>query len=179
MAITKHTLFLNLSHLSDDKIQKMDNALHTLETFPKFGILWFSGLQQAQQTEELKLGFNRGYTHRFDMYFLTEIHRDNYLPDENHQVVVQQLIDLGLNVETICSMDVDALLSSTDAKQLIENFIKKHQCSLERLATLLETSNTNIEANKDLATTATKYLSQNLNEEVRGFWELIDSNIKL
>lgn len=159
MAITRHSLFLNLSGISELDITKMNQTLTSLMKSPELGIIDFSGLKKAHDTQETKEGLNRGYTHSFTMVFITAAHRDNYLPHPIHLAAIEQLQQLGIKTSNVCSLDVDANLSASEAQRLIKQFQDKHKIGIKDIVGLLSNRDEIARATKEIATTISEYIS--------------------
>ncbi len=80
----------------------------------------------------MKAGRNRGYTHFFEMFFLTVANRDYYLPHSEHMSVVGKMIDLGFSAasEDFCAIDSDATFTPGIEKIFLRIFEERHKITV-------------------------------------------------
>jgi hypothetical protein len=169
---------MNLTGLSESTIGKMNTIIADLENTPQLGILYFSGIQAAHTTTETKRNLNKQCTHSFEMIFITAIHRDIYLEHPLHLLAVQSLVAMGLDIEKICVVDVDARLFVTEAQRYIATFLEKHNIGLKELLGSFNTQELTTTAIADIAKTTTNYIALLAHDDKeQTFWTSLQQSI--
>lgn len=127
MPIISHTVALNLSEKSPEKISAIFELIGTIATDPQHGIYSYEYGRIDNTSAEVAANFNRDMTHVFTMLFLTQAQRDNYLPHKKHQAIGKKLKEFGIAIPgDVLPLDLRIDAVRTGDVRLITQFIKKH-----------------------------------------------------
>lgn len=140
MTLVRHTVSMNLASIEAKYIKEMSNLVEGLSKNPAFGIVDCSGIVPAHNNADMKAGFNRGYTHFFEMLFLTSANRDYYLPHSEHMDIVGKMIELGFSAkpEDFCTLDSDAIFNHEIEEIFFRIFEERHKISIAESFDLID-----------------------------------------